>query len=91
MYSLLSEGYTASYIPSGDENREIRLRTDEWVRAYEIPGMIEDTDAIFAIQFYLRWKRMGMPYGPWGMNPNKLIEVVDLLDPLDRFYHPKMI
>ena len=53
--------------------------------------MLEDIEALSAVQFYLRWKRMGMPYGPWGMNPNKLVEVVDLLDPLDGFYHPRMI
>lgn len=91
MYSLLSEGYTASYSPSGGRDREIRLKTDEWVKAYEIPGMLEDIEALSAVQFYLRWKRMGMPYGPWGMNPNKLVEVVELLDPLDGFYHPRMI
>lgn len=91
MYSILSEGYTASYSPIGGRNREVRLKTDEWVRAYEIPGMLEDIEALSAVQFYLRWKRMGMPYGPWGMNPNKLVEVVDLLNPLDGFYHPRMI
>lgn len=91
MYFLLSEGYTASYSPSGGRDREVRLKTDEWVRAYEIPGMLEDIEALFAVQFYLRWKRMGMPYGPCGMNPNKLVEVIDLLDPLDGFYHPRMI
>ena len=74
---------------SGD--REVRLKTDEWVRAYEIPGMLEDIEALSAVQFYLRWKRMGMPYGPWGMNPNRLVEVIELLDPLDGFYHPRMI
>ena len=91
MYSLLSEGYTASYSPSGGRDKEVRLKTDEWVRAYEIPGMLEDIEALSAVQFYLRWKRMGMPYGPWGMNPNRLVEVIDLLDPLDGFYHPRMI
>ena len=91
MYSLLSEGYTASYSPSGGRDREVRLKTDEWVRAYEIPGMLEDIEALSAVQFYLRWKRMGMPYGPWGMNPNRLVEVIDLLDPLDVIYHPRII
>ena len=91
MYSLLSEGYTASYSPSGGRDREVRLKTDEWVRAYEIPGMLEDIEALSAVQFYLRWKRMGMPYGPWGMKSNKLVEVIELLDPLDGFYHPRMI
>ena len=91
MYSLLSEGYTASYSPSGDRDREVRLKTDSWVKAYEIPEMLKNLEAIEAIEFYLRWKRMGMPYGPWGMNPNKLVEVVELLDPLDGFYHPRVI
>lgn len=53
--------------------------------------MLQDIEALAAVQFYLRWKRLGLPYGSWGVNPNKLVEVVELLEPLDMFYHPRMI
>ena len=88
-YSLLSEGYTAEY-DADDEDRMVMLKTEKWVKAVDIVPMITDTEALSAISFYQRYKRMGMPYGPWGMNPEKLVEVVDILEPLDRFYHPQM-
>ena len=91
MYSLLSEGYTADFSPVGSLDREIRLKNDIWVKAQEISGMLQDIEALAAVQFYLRWKRLGLPYGSWGVNPNKLVEVVELLEPLDMFYHPRMI
>jgi len=34
---------------------------------------------------------MGFPHGHWGNNPNRLVEVVDLLDPLDKIYHPRSV
>ena len=49
-----------------------------------------DEDAASAVSFFARWKRMGFPYGPWGENPNPLVEVVDLLEPLDRLYNPPL-
>ena len=58
--------------------------------ASEINKALHDEEAANAIRFYQRWKRMGMPYGSWGINPEKLVEVVDLLEPLDRFYHPRV-
>ena len=75
--------------PSG-EGRMVMLRTGEWVGAEAIGRTLLNEDAAVAIRFYQRWKRLGMPYGPWGMNPEKLVEVVEVLEPLDRFYHPQM-
>ena len=34
---------------------------------------------------------MGLPHGAWGENPNKLVELVELLAPIDEFYHPPVI
>lgn len=68
----------------------VMLKTGMWIAAKDIRKTLNDTDAISAIQFYQRYKRMGMPYGPWGINPEKLVEVVDLLEPLDKFYHPEV-
>ena len=67
------------------------LKTEKWMRAVDIVPMITDPKALSAISFYQRYKRMGMPYGSWALNPEKLVEVVDLLEPLDRFYHPQVI
>ena len=32
-----------------------------------------------------------MHYGLWTLKPEKLAEVVDMLEPLDRFYHPQVM
>ena len=66
------------------------MRTERWVSAAEIEKTLHDEEALSALQFYSRYKRMGLPYGPWGENPKLLIEVVDVLEPLDRFYHPQV-
>lgn len=66
------------------------LKTKQWVKAKDIVPTIIDPDALSGIGFYVRYRRMGMPYGPWGVNPHKLVQVVDLLEPLDRIYNPKM-
>ncbi len=58
---------------------------------YEIPGILKDEDALSAIRFYQNYKRMGMPFGAWAYNPNKLVEIVELLAPLDELYHPPII
>ena len=87
----MSEGYTDEYKPSGPEDRETMLKSGVWVRVYDIPGILRNVDALSAILFFRRWQKMGLPYGPWGMNPNVLVEIVDLLEPLDRFYHPPLI
>ena len=88
-YSLLSEGYTAEYEPAG-EDQMVMLKTKEWVKAVDIVPAITDADALSAIRFYQRFKRMGMPYGSWALNPERLVEVVDILEPLDRLYHPQV-
>ena len=68
----------------------VMLKTEKWLKAEEIVPTITNREALSAIGFYQRWKKMGMPYGSWGINPEKLVEVVDLLEPLDRFYHPQV-
>lgn len=88
-YSLLAEGYTADYDPM-DENHMVMLKTKEWMKAVDIVPAISNPEALEAIRFYHRYKRMGMPYGSWALNPEKLVEVIDILEPLDRFYHPQV-
>ena len=69
----------------------VMLKTGAWIEASVIKETLQNAEALSAILFYQRWKKMGMPYGSWGINPEKLVEVVDLLEPLDRFYHPQVI
>lgn len=38
--------------------------------------------------FYQIWKRMGFPYGSWGYNPNRLVQIVNTLNHLDLIYNP---
>ena len=93
-YSLLSEGYTASYKRVyGNSERTTVLRSGYEVRLDDIAGILSDAeDACDAIAFFLRWKMMGWPYrGGWAEQPARLFEIVELLDPLDRLYHPRMI
>lgn len=66
------------------------LKTGEWVRVYDIPSILRNEEALSALVFFRRRKEMGMPYGPWGMNPEKLVQVVDVLRPLDKFYFPEV-
>ncbi|MEA4864179.1 MAG: hypothetical protein VB088_02135 [Sphaerochaeta sp.] len=93
-YSLLAEGYTASYKRVyGDPGRTTVLKSGHEVRLDDIAAILSDAgDACDAIAFFLRWKMMGWPYlGGWAEQPARLFEIVELLDPLDRLYHPRMI
>ena len=38
----------------------------------------------------MRFLQLVFSYGSWALNPEKLVEVVDILEPLDRFYHPQV-
>ena len=69
----------------------VMLKTEKWMKAVDIVPTITDPDVLSAIGFYQRFKRMGMPYGSWALNPERLVEVVDILEPLDNFYHPPVM
>lgn len=90
LFCLCAEGYGPDWTPSGPEDRETMLKTGLWVRVHDIPSIMADDSASTAVRFFGRWKRMGMPYGAWALNPNPLVEVVDLLEPFDRFYNPPL-
>ena len=63
------------------------------VRLDDIAAILSDEGGAHdAISFFLRWRMMGWPYlGGWAEQPARLVEIVELLDPLDRLYHPRMI
>ena len=65
------------------------LKSGQKVRAYDIPMILNDKDALSTVRFYQRYKLMGMP-DKWGDCPNRLVVVVELLAPLDELYHPRM-
>ncbi len=89
MYSLACEGYDGhTRRRYGGAERTVDLRSGIAVRMDDIPSYFQDQDLVSAVTFYLRYKRMGLPYGGWGETPNVLVEIVDTIEPLDRLYHP---
>lgn len=69
----------------------IQLDSRIWVRAGDIKSLLEDIECYKAIRLYERFNLMGLPFGAWGDNPNKLVELIEILKPLDQHYHPKII
>ena len=91
LYSLLCEGYGAGYNPIGGPDRMIMLENGIWLKASAIKEILNDDECYRAIHLFQRYQLMGLPYGFWGNNPNKLVELVELLMPLDQHYHPRII
>lgn len=92
LYCVMCEGYTSEYRRLyGKPDRTTILKCGLEVRLDDIPDLFKDTYLASCIRFFNRWKTMGYPYGPWGLNPGVLVEVVDTLAPLDAYYHPKMM
>lgn len=90
LYSLLCEGFTKDHKHTGPDDRKRQLKKIE-VLDKDIPSIMTDEEAISAVNFYQRFKRLGMPYGPWGINPNILVQIVEVIGPLDDLYHPPVI
>ena len=69
------------------------LKSGLEVRLDDIASLLaEEGTALDAIGFYWRYRTMGWPYsGGWAEQPALLSQTVELLDPLDRLYHPRMI
>jgi len=69
------------------------LKSGHEVRLDDIPSLLSEEGLAYeAISFYLRWRMMGWPYqGGWAEQPARLVDIVELLDPLDRLYHPRMM
>lgn len=89
LLSLCCEGYDADFQQTlGPEDREVGLKSDIWIKRKDIPSYFQDELATSAVNFFFRWQRMGFPYGPWGENPNILIEIVETLEPIYRLYNP---
>lgn len=90
LYSLACEGYDEhTRRHYGGADRTVDLKSGVTVRMDDIPSYFSDKDLVSAVTFYLRYTRMGMPYAGWGDNPNLLVEIVEVLEPLDRLYHQK--
>ena len=79
--------------PAAEEGREIYLQKPKlWIKASEIPAILKNEAGLEAIQFFLRFKRYGLPFsGGWAEQPERLIEIIDILDPVDSIYHPPII
>lgn len=77
----------------GDPERTAVLKSGIEVRLDDIPGILaEDELCESALQFFWEFKIMGWPYqGGWATIPARLAQVVKILEPLDRIYHPRMM
>lgn len=88
MYSLACEGYDEhTRRRYGGADRTVDLKSGVTVKMDDISSYFRDKDLVSAVIFYLRYKRMGLPYCGWGETPNILVEIVDTIEPLDRLYH----
>ena len=69
------------------------LKSGTEVRLDDIPSILTDDElSESALRFYLRYRIMGWPYqGGWAAIPARLSQVVRILEPLDRIYHPRMM
>lgn len=90
LLALINEGYTAEYEPSGGPDREVELKTKQWVNVWDIPALFQDQEAIRDIIAFRRFQRFGWPYGPWGMNPAPYVELMEALSKVEEVYHPRM-
>jgi len=57
----------------------------------DIAGLFKDELAVSAVRFHRRFMSLGMPYRDWADCPNRLVQVIELLDPLDKLYHPRSV
>lgn len=88
--ALINEGYTAEYEPSGDADREVELKTKQWVNVWDIPGYFRDKDAYDDVVRFRRFQRLGWPLGPWGQNPAPYVDLIETLMAVDEIYHPRV-
>ncbi len=86
----MSEDYDYTFTAKG-EDRTVNFKFIDKVSIYLIEKALKSEVANDAVRFYLRYRIMGYPYGSWGNNPNKLVEIVELLKPIDDAYHPRLI
>lgn len=87
---MINEGYTPDFEPSGDADREVELKTGQWVKVWDIPALFKDHEARQAIIAFRRFQRLGWPYGPWGMNPAPYVDLMETLMAVDERYHPRI-
>lgn len=90
LLALVDEGYTAEFEPSGDADREVKLKTGQWVNVWDIPEYFKDQEAIEDLRAFRNFQRLGWPYGPWAMNPAPYVDVMQELVAVDQIYHPKV-
>lgn len=72
----------------GNSDRTITLKSNIEIKLDEIPNYFKDEEALKALAYFQRWQRIGLPYANWADCPNWYVELVDMLQPLDRLYNP---
>jgi hypothetical protein len=84
------EGYKFDYTYDGADREVYLKKPNLWIKRSEIVEALHDDEAAEMIGFYRKFQIMGMPYGSWGNNPNRLVEIVTILDPIEKAYNPRV-
>jgi len=90
LLALVNEGYTPEYEPSGDADREVQLKTGQWIKVWTIPDLMQNETAIQDVRAFRRFQRLGWPYGPWGNNPAPYVELIEAMMAVEEKYHPRL-
>ena len=91
LLALVNEGYTLEYEPSGDADREVELKTKDWVNVWDIPKILNNQEAMSGLVAFRRFQRLGWPLGPWGIHPAPYVEAIEALVRVDEIYHPRLM
>lgn len=87
---MLKEEYTEENsvsIYKAQQDRVIALKSGLEIKRSDIKEALKDQDAISMINFYLRYKKFGLPHPNGFANQiNKHIEVIEVLERLDNIY-----
>ena len=66
------------------------LKSGVRVKACDIPGLFADQELRMDLASYRRWVLLGFGR-QWADIPNRFVQVVETLKPVDDLYHPRMI
>lgn len=86
----MCEGYDADFKHKyGKSDRTVLLKSGAEVSDKDIHDVYRDESSVMDISGYLRWTMLGFARD-WADVPNRFVQVVEMLKPLDDLYHPRM-
>lgn len=83
------EGYSADFKQQfGGPGRVDILKSGVKVQRDQIPDYFKDKQALADVESFIIWKRLGFPRANWEECPNRYVQVVYALKPIDDLYNP---